>query len=188
MDNFLSCANLQNHYEIYLSYVKRFNELRTENPKYAGMSPKEILLTPFALPWQLRAEFIDIAGGVYNHEVIFHSMTPEKGTVPSKTLSDEIIASFGDIDTVKKRFVDASNALVGMGYVMIIRNPSGSLNVISMSDEESSVVDRMYPILMLDIWEHAYASNFFERENYINKWFEYINWNTANERYASQSV
>ena len=137
------------------------------------MSPEEILSTPFALPWQVRTEFIDIAGGIYNHEIIFDSMTPTKGTAPSKLLSDEITASFGDMDSIKKRFTDASNALVGTGYVMIIKNPSGSLNVISMPNEESSVIDRMYPILMLDLWEHAYASNFFERKNYINKWFVY---------------
>ncbi len=186
MENFLSCANLQNHYEIYLSYVRQFNRLRTENPKQSAMSPEEILSTPFALPWQVRTEFIDIAGGIYNHEIIFDSMTPTKGTAPSKVLSDEITASFGNMDSIKKRFTDAGNALVGTGYVMIIKNPSGSLNVISMPDEESSVIDRMYPILMLDLWEHAYASNFFERENYINKWFEYINWDTASARYANQ--
>lgn len=188
MENFLSCANLQNHYEIYLNYVKKFNELKAANPAYSEMTPKEILSAPFSLPWQIRAEFIDIAGGIYNHEVVFNSMTPTAGSYPSKLLADEIAASFGNIDNIKKRFADADNSLVGSGYIMIVKNPSGSLNVISMPNEESSLIDGMYPILMLDIWEHAYASNFFETENYIDKWFDHVNWNTANERYGNAEL
>lgn len=181
----MSCANLQNHYEIYLRYVKRFNELRLANPTYDTMTPEEILTTPFALPWQIRAEFSDTAGGIYNHETAFNSMTPISGTAPSKVLADEIAASFGDTELIKKRFADAGNALVGSGYVMIVKNPSGSLNVISVPNEESPLADEMYPVLMLDLWEHAYASNFFELENYIDKWFDYINWDTASLRYAA---
>lgn len=187
MEDFLSCANLRNHYEIYLSYVKRFNEIRIAHPLYADMAPEEILMAPFALPWQLRAEFTDIAGGIYNHELAFDSMTPVFGTLPNKILADEISASFGDINVIKKRFIDAGNSLFGSGYVMIVKNPVGSLNVISMPNEESSLSDRMYPILAIDLWEHAYTSNFFEIENYIDKWFNYINWETANKRYENQN-
>lgn len=184
-DDFLSCANMQNHYEIYLNHVKKFNELRAANPKYSEMMPEEILYTPYSLPWQIRAEFVDVAGGIYNHELSFNSITPASGGAPSKLLSDEISASFGNIGNIKKRFIDSGNSLIGSGYAMIVKNPSGSLNVISMPNEETSLIDRMYPILMIDLWEHAYASDFFERENYIDKWFDYINWDTANERYEN---
>jgi Fe-Mn family superoxide dismutase len=130
------------------------------------------------------------AGGHYNHELFWQLMKPAPATAPTGALADAINKSFGSYENFKTAFSDAAKTRFGSGWAWLIVNEKGQLAICSTPNQDNPVMDiaetKGYPLLGLDVWEHAYYLKYQnKRPDYINAWWNLVNWKFVEERYNS---
>jgi len=128
------------------------------------------------------------AGGHYNHELFWQLMKPAPATAPTGALADAINKSFGSLDNFKTAFSDAAKTRFGSGWAWLIIKADNSLAVCSTPNQDNPLMDiaetKGTPILGLDVWEHAYYLKYQnKRPDYINAWWNLVNWKFVEERY-----
>ena len=129
------------------------------------------------------------AGGHYNHELFWQLMKPAPATAPSGALAEAITKAFGSFDAFKTAFGDASKARFGSGWAWLLVKVDGSLAVSSTPNQDNPLMDiaetKGSPILGLDVWEHAYYLKYQnKRADYINAWWNLVNWEFVQKKYA----
>ncbi len=132
------------------------------------------------------------AGGHYNHELFWQIMKPAPATTPSGKLSEAINKTFGSFDAFKTAFGDAAKARFGSGWAWLLVKNDGSLAISSTPNQDNPLMDiaetKGAPILGLDVWEHAYYLKYQnKRPDYINAWWNLVNWEYVQKRFAEAS-
>jgi len=127
-------------------------------------------------------------GGFYNHSLFWNIMAPNAGGNPSGDLADAIDVAFGSFEAFKDEFSKAAATRFGSGWAWLIV-VDGKLQVTSTPNQDNPLMDiaevKGTPILGLDVWEHAYYLNYQNRRpDYINAFFNVVNWNKVAELYA----
>lgn len=123
-------------------------------------------------------------GGFYNHNLFWKSMSPNGGGTPSGDLAAAIDASFGSFDACKETFSKAAATRFGSGWAWLCVHKGGKLEVCSTANQDNPLMPGIgcggFPILGLDVWEHAYYLNYQNRRpDYVNAFFNVINWSNA---------
>jgi len=129
-------------------------------------------------------------GGFYNHSLFWKIMTPNAGTQPSDELADAINAAFGSFESFKDAFAKAAATRFGLGWAWLCVHAGGKVEVCSTANQDNPWMPGAgctgTPILGLDVWEHAYYLNYQNRRpDYINAFFNVINWDEVSKRYAA---
>ena len=129
-------------------------------------------------------------GGYYNHCLFWETMSPNGGGAPSGELADAINAAFGSFDNFKDAFAKAAATRFGSGWAWLCVHAGGKVEVCSSANQDNSLMPGIgcggAPILGLDVWEHAYYLNYQNRRpNYINAWFNVVNWDAVAANYAA---
>lgn len=129
-------------------------------------------------------------GGYYNHNLFWTVMSPNGGGNPSGELGDAINSTFGSYEGFKDAFSKAAATRFGSGWAWLCVNASGNLEVCSSANQDNPLMPGIgcegTPILGLDVWEHAYYLNYQNRRpDYINAFFNVINWDEVARRYAA---
>jgi len=127
-------------------------------------------------------------GGFYNHNLFWEIMSPQGGGNPSGALSAAINEQFGSFEGFKDAFSKAATTRFGSGWAWLCV-VNGKLEVCSTPNQDNPLMGEGCggtPILGLDVWEHAYYLNYQNRRpDYINAFFNVINWNEVSKRYES---
>ena len=129
-------------------------------------------------------------GGYYNHCLFWETMSPNGGGAPSGELADAINAAFGSFDNFKDAFAKAAATRFGSGWAWLCVHPGGKVEVCSSANQDNPLMPGIgcggAPILGLDVWEHAYYLNYQNRRpDYINAWFNVVNWDAVSAKYAA---
>ena len=129
-------------------------------------------------------------GGYYNHCLFWETMSPNGGGAPSGELADAINAAFGSFDNFKDAFAKAAATRFGSGWAWLCVHPGGKVEVCSSANQDNPLMPGIgcggAPILGLDVWEHAYYLNYQNRRpDYINAWFNVVNWDAVAANYAA---
>jgi len=130
------------------------------------------------------------AGGHYNHELFWQTMQPAPASMPTGSLSKAIEKSFGSFADFQKAFSEAAKNRFGSGWAWLIINEKKELAICSTANQDNPVMDiaetKGYPLLGLDVWEHAYYLKYQnKRPDYINAWWNLVNWKFVEERYIA---
>jgi len=121
-----------------------------------------------------------------NHELFWRAMSPATGGAPAGPLADAIDRDFGSLDEFKARFEDAGSKQFGSGWVWLARTQQdGSrLRVITTSGHDNPLMQGHFPILVNDVWEHAYyLKHESRRGDYLKGWWPVVNWEEAARRF-----
>ena len=129
-------------------------------------------------------------GGFYNHSLFWSVMNPNNTGELSGDLKDAIMAEFGSFDAFKDAFSNAAATQFGSGWAWLCVHPGGKVEVCSTPNQDNPLMPGVTcggtPILGIDVWEHAYYLNYQNRRpDYINAFFNVINWNEVASRYAA---
>ena len=129
-------------------------------------------------------------GGYYNHCLFWEIMSPNGGGSPSGNLLSAIEKSIGSFNEFKKEFSKAAATRFGSGWAWLCAHSDGSLEICSTSNQDNPIMNGIgcggSPILGLDVWEHAYYLNYQNRRpDYINGFFNVIDWAKVEEKYNS---
>lgn len=122
-------------------------------------------------------------GQIYNHNLFWLSMAPNGGGAPTGAVADRITADFGSFDAFKEQFVAAGIGQFGSGWVWLVDN-KGKLEIVKTANADTPLTDGKCPVLVCDVWEHAYYLDFQNRRADFLKVFveKLVNWKFANDQ------
>lgn len=128
-------------------------------------------------------------GGFYNHSLFWEILSPKGGGLPTGKLADDINKNFGSFEAFKTKFNDAAANRFGSGWAWLCVKADGSLSVCSSANQDNPLMDISdcpgKPIMGLDVWEHAYYLKYQNRRpDYINAFWNVLNWKKVGENYT----
>lgn len=126
-------------------------------------------------------------GGYYNHNLFWEIMGPNSGGEPKGEISELINSNFGSFENFKDEFSKAAATRFGSGWAWLCAHTDGKLEICSTANQDNPIMPNGcggVPVLCLDVWEHAYYLNYQNRRpDYINAFFNVINWEEVNKKY-----
>ena len=131
-------------------------------------------------------------GGFYNHRLFWNVMSPNGGGTPTGALADAINTSFGSFDGFKDAFAKAAATRFGSGWAWLCVHKGGAVEVCSTANQDNPLMPGIgcggFPILGIDVWEHAYYLNYQNRRpDYIQAFFNVVDWKKVSEIYAENA-
>lgn len=172
------------HTKHHQAYVDNFNKA-VDGLDINYDKAEELLLNIDKVPKDIRQNVINNAGGCVNHSFYWKIMTPVKSE-PGGEFADLINKHFGSVDIFKQKFNDKALSLFGSGWVFMIMDKSGQLTLKRHSFQNSPISYGNVPIIGIDLWEHAYYLKYQNRRiEYINAWWNVMNWHQAEENYKN---
>lgn len=127
-------------------------------------------------------------GGHYNHTLFWNTLSSNGGGQPTGELAEAINSKFGSFDTFKEEFTKAATTRFGSGWAWLLVTAEGTLAVASTPNQDNPLMDvaetKGFPIIGLDVWEHAYYLKYQNRRpDYIGAFWNVVDWNAAEQRY-----
>jgi len=131
-------------------------------------------------------------GGFYNHALFWSTMSPNGGGTPTGALAEAIDAAFGSFDAFKEAFSKAAATRFGSGWAWLCVHKGGKVEVCSTPNQDNPLMPEVgcegFPILGLDVWEHAYYLNYQNRRpDYIAAFFNVVDWAAVSALYAENA-
>jgi Fe-Mn family superoxide dismutase len=177
----IDAMTMEIHYtKHHKAYVDNLNKICDEKHIHES-NIENLLKSVSSFPVGIRNN----GGGHYNHTMFWNIMKPNGGGLPKGAILDAINASFGSFEGFKVKFADASKARFGSGWTWLVAK-DGKLDIGSTPNQDNPLMDvselKGNPVLCLDVWEHAYYLKYQnKRADYIEAWFNLINWDEANK-------
>jgi Fe-Mn family superoxide dismutase len=169
LEPYISKETLQYHHgKHHAGYVTKLNGL-IEGTEYEEMELEDIVK-------KADGGIFNNAAQVYNHNFYFNGMS-KRITSPSKELLALVERDFGSIKAFKETFLEKAAGLFGSGWVWLSIDESGSLVLESFSNAGNPLLSGHTPLFTCDVWEHAYYIDYRNaRPDYLEKWWELVNW------------
>jgi Fe-Mn family superoxide dismutase len=168
------------------AYVTNANKALESVPDLQNKTVEELLANNCAIvPENIRTAIRNNGGGHINHTMFWLIMAPKAGGEPGGKLGDAIKSTFGSFDNFKEKFSAAAMGRFGSGWAWLLKGGSG-LEISSTANQDSPVMEGKYPVMGLDVWEHAYYLKYQNRRaEYVQAWWNAINWPEVEKRFSS---
>jgi Fe-Mn family superoxide dismutase len=174
------------HGKHHNAYVTNLNKALEGHDALAAKSIEDLLRGIHDVPEDIRTAVRNNGGGHANHTLFWNIMAPNAGGAPTGALADAIHAAFGSFDEFKTKFASAAATRFGSGWAWLNVTADGSLEITSSANQDSPLMDGKTPILGLDVWEHAYYLKYQNRRpDYINAFWNVVNWDAVSKNYAA---
>ncbi|HEV3033295.1 MAG TPA: superoxide dismutase [Solirubrobacteraceae bacterium] len=126
-------------------------------------------------------------GGHYNHTMFWENMSPDGGGEPSGALADAIGSTFGSFADFQAKIKETGIKQFGSGWSWLVLD-GGSLAVVGSANQDNPISDGKTPLLGVDVWEHSYYLKYQNRRpDYIDAWWNVVDWSKIAERFAAAS-
>ncbi len=188
LGGFLDEKTLDIHFNsLYKGYLNRLNKVLTDNHYDFRYTKEELLEHINEFPIKDRDAILYNLGGVLNHERYFLGLSPSS-SLKENALIEKLKEKYGSIDNFKKEFMEKALIVIGSGYTNLVMDRNGGLNIINTSNQELPDFYGFYPLISLDLWEHAYFLKYYQnKQDYINNFFNYINYEAINTVYEEKT-
>ncbi|MBF2062988.1 MAG: superoxide dismutase [Calothrix sp. C42_A2020_038] len=171
------------HDRHHQTYVDNFNKALEKNPDLRNQTVEAMLRNLDNIPEDIRTTIRNNGGGHLNHTIFWQIMSPQGGGQPTGQIAQEINQTFGSFEKFREQFDEAGSDRFGSGWVWLVRNPQGQLQIVNTPNQDSPIMEGLYPIMGNDVWEHAYYLRYQNRRaEYLKNWWNVVNWNEVNRR------
>ena len=172
------------HDKHHAAYVTNLNAA-LEGSEFAEQSLETVLTSLDSIPENKRTAVRNNGGGHANHTLFWEIMGPNGGGDPSGDLGDAIADAFGGVAELKTAVNDAGVKRFGSGWTWLVWDGTG-LAVKSTPNQDTPVMEGQEPLLGIDVWEHAYYLNYQNRRpDYLEAWWNVVNWDAVAARFAA---
>lgn len=185
LEPYIDKQTMQIHHDLHHgAYVNNLNAALKDYPDFANMTIEELLRGINRVPEAVRTAVRNNGGGHYNHTMFWEIMKPGGSKEPKGTLADAIKA-LGGVDQVKEQINDAGLKRFGSGWAWLVVD-GGHLKILSTANQDCPLMDGQFPVLGVDVWEHAYYLKYQNRRGeYLKAWWNVVNWDEVGKRYEA---
>lgn len=187
LEPYIDAQTVVIHHDKHLkAYVDNLNKVLSGYPQYHGWSLERLIKNISLLPEKIQTPVRNNAGGVFNHNLYFSVMGPYRGTQPSPALREAIEKSFCSMDSFQEQMKQTALDRFGSGYAWLAADKTGCLKILSTANQDTILCMKLTPLLLIDVWEHAYYLKYQNRRgDYAENWFEIINWDAVSACFAA---
>ena len=174
------------HGKHHNAYVTNLNKALESAPALADKTIEELLANNCAIvPENIRTAVRNNGGGHLNHSMFWKIMGPGKGGAPVGNVAQAITGTFGGFDGFKEKINQAGMTRFGSGWAWLIKS-GNKLDIMSSANQDSPVMEGKFPVLGVDVWEHAYYLKYQNRRaDYLSAWWNAVNWEEVENRFNS---
>ncbi len=173
------------HGKHHQAYVNNLNAALEKAPELQNKKLDDLLRDLNAVPEAIRTAVRNNGGGHWNHTLFWQIMAPSAGGEPSGALGDAIRAAFGDFAKFREQFAAAATGRFGSGWAWLVAD-GGSLKIESTPNQDTPLMEGRRAVMGLDVWEHAYYLKYQNRRpDYIQAWWNVVNWPEVTKRYEA---
>jgi Fe-Mn family superoxide dismutase len=173
------------HDRHHATYVNNVNAALEGHDDLSSKSIEDLISNLDAVPESIRTAVRNNGGGHANHSLFWQIMSPNGGGQPTGQVGEAINSKFGSFDKFKEEFTKAAATRFGSGWAWLVVD-NGNLAVTSTANQDSPLMEGRTPILGVDVWEHAYYLKYQnKRPDYVAAFFNVVNWDEVNKRYAA---
>ncbi len=185
LEPYIDTQTMQLHHDKHhAAYVNNLNNALQNQSQLASWTVEDLVRRINEVPESIRTAVRNNAGGHVNHSMFWQIMKPNGGGEPTGELGSAIQQAFGSFDQFKAAFNDAGVKRFGSGWTWLVLDRSGKLQVISTANQDSPMMDGMFPVMGNDVWEHAYYLKYQNRRpDYLAAWWNVVNWDEIAHRY-----
>ncbi len=187
LEPFLDARTLEIHHgKHHKTYVERFNAAIAGKPGLEDRTAEDLLAAIDSVPDEVRSAVRNNGGGAVNHTLYWAVIGPKAGGEPVGAVADAIKADFGSFAGFKAKFSEAALTQFGSGWAWLVVNALGRLAIVKTANQDTPLSLGQKPILVIDVWEHAYYLNYQNRRaDYIEAFYHVINWTAVNRFYSA---
>lgn len=180
---YISKETMEYHHDKHhQAYVDNLNAALKDHPELHKLEIDELLRQITKVPEAIRQAVINNGGGHYNHTMFWEIMKPGGSKEPKGALADAIKA-LGGLEQLKQMVNDAGLKRFGSGWAWLAVD-GGHLKVISTPNQDCPLMNNQYPVLGVDVWEHAYYIDYRNRRgDYLKAWWNVVNWDEVAKRF-----
>jgi len=174
------------HGKHHAAYVTNLNKALESAAQLANAEVEKLLANGCgAVPENIRTAVRNNGGGHINHTMFWQIMGAKAGRQPGGKLAEAINSAFGSFDTFKEKFSAAAMGRFGSGWAWLVQS-GGKLDIYSTANQDSPVMEGKFPVMGIDVWEHAYYLKYQNRRaEYVAAWFNVVNWAEVEKRFAA---
>lgn len=186
LEPYIDAETMRLHHDNHhATYVDNLNEALQQYPDLQDRSVEALLQDLDSVPEDIRTTVRNNGGGHLNHTLFWPSMAANAGGEPTGALAEAIDQTFGSFDSFKQQFNEAGGDRFGSGWVWLVRNPQGQLQIVTTPNQDNPIMEGLYPIMGNDVWEHAYYLQYQNRRaEYLENWWNVVNWAEIDRRFA----
>lgn len=184
LEPYLDERTMKLHHDFHhATYVKNLNDALAGHDELLNMDIIELIQHLDKVPENVRMKVRNNGGGHANHSLFWQIMSPNGGGEPSGKLAEAIQDTFGDYKTFNQKMSDAGKERFGSGWAWLSVD-NGKLVVSDTPNQDTPAMEKKFPIIAIDVWEHAYYLTYQnKRVDYIAAWWNVVNWKEAEKRY-----
>jgi Fe-Mn family superoxide dismutase len=173
---------LYHHGKHHQTYIKNLNSLIINTP-FEKLSIDEII-------FKSSGSIFNNAAQTWNHTFYWLSLTDNPTAINKyQSLQKEVISQFGSVNNFKEKFIESAKNVFGSGWTWLVRGPANQLSFVNSSNADKPTTETIVPLMVCDIWEHAYYIDFRnERANYVQAFWDHIDWNFVNKNFETKSM
>lgn len=185
LEPYIDGETMQFHHDKHHgAYVNNLNTALQKYPQWSGLGIEDLLTKLDQLPKEIRQTVRNNGGGHANHSLFWESMAPAAGGEPTGNLATAIQARFGSFGDFQAQFNSAGLKQFGSGWVWLGLGQAGRLEILTTPNQDSPLSQGITPLLGNDLWEHAYYLSYRNRrDQYLQAWWNVVNWDKIGERY-----
>jgi len=170
------------HSKHHNTYVTKLNAGLEKHPELLALDIETLISKFNELPDDIKTIVKNHGGGHLNHTIFWEIMTPNYEE-PSEIVKNILGAEFGSFENFTTKFKEMATNLFGSGWTWAIKNKEGKIEIKNYPNQENPLMYGDTPIMGIDVWEHAYyLKNQNRRNEYIESWFQVINWKELENR------
>ncbi len=187
LEPYIDTQTMKLHHDMHHgAYVKNLNAALEKYPKLQSQAAEDLLRDLNAVPEDIRTTVRNNGGGHVNHTMFWKIMKPKGGGEPSGHIAEAIKKTFGNFNDFQTKFNDAGAKQFGSGWVWLAGKLDGSVQIITTANQDNPISQGLFPIMGNDVWEHAYYLKYNNRRpEYLQAWWNVVNWEEINKRYES---
>ena len=169
------------------AYVTNLNKALESAPDLQNKTIEELLANNCAIvPENIRTAVRNNGGGHINHSMFWQIMAPKAGGNPSGNVAQAINSTFGSFDQFREKLNAAGVSRFGSGWAWLVKT-GGKVEIISTANQDNPVMEGKFPVMGVDVWEHAYYLKYQNRRpEYIAAWWNVVNWKEAEKRFNAK--
>ena len=172
------------HDKHHATYVTNLNNA-LQGHDFANLPIEQVITRLNEVPDSARMAVRNNGGGHLNHSMFWQIMAPKAGGNPSGNVAQAINSAFGSFDQFKEKINAAGVGRFGSGWAWLVKS-GGKVEIISTANQDSPLMEGKYPVMGVDVWEHAYYLKYQNRRpEYLGAWWNVVNWPEVEKRFNS---